>query len=620
MKQLFLFLLCFSSAFATELKTKATPKEVIVFTNGAQITSDVYATIPKGVIVLRITDVSQYINQNTIQISGLKDISILSIGYEIVSYPKKVLSEKIKTLQAEINAKSREIAYLQSNIKGLEEEESLLMLNKNLGSTQLAATLDKLLLHSKYYRERLPVIKMEIYDTNKKIENVNSDVRLMQQELQKVLGNENENKGEIILKLDNPNEAAIKLILKYNVSGAGWVPSYEIKAKNTSDALQFAYKAQVYQNTGEDWNDVKLILSTGNPNVNNDKPKIDTQYLKFINNYNASVSKSRQNFIYNPTVKVVSGVVSDKSGPIPGVNVIIKGTNIAVQTDFDGRYTIKIPNGKELVFSFIGMENTVLPVYSNTMNVVLKDSSVQLEEVVVTGYGRSSNKTADDENNTEEEEVITTGSGDEKEIVMNTITFKIKKNYTIPSLETPSIIEIDNFNIAAEFEYFSAPLLSENVFLTAKVKDWNKYDLLPGDASIYTEGSYAGTTFINPYQTESELIISMGIDNNLVIERKQINNLKDKSFLGGTRIVDRNYEIIIRNNKATNATLKIYDRIPISQNKEIKVEKETIDNAEYDEKTGILYWPITISPKQIIKKQLGYKIKYPKGKKINLER
>ena len=263
------------------------------------------------------------------------------------------------------------------------------------------------------------------------------------------------------------------------------------------------------------------------------------------------------------------------------------------------------------------MEEVTLPIYSNTMNIVLEDSSAQLQEVVVVGYGTKSKKRETDKEEEIPEEVVT-ATGDEKEVAINSVLFKIKKNYSIPSDEVPSVIEIDNFNIPAEFEYYSAPLLSENVFLTAKIKEWTKYDLLPGDASIYTEGSYAGTTYINPYQTDEELVISMGIDNNLVIERKQINNLKDKSLLGTTRIVDRNYEITLRNNKAIDADVKIYDRVPVSQNKEIKVEKANVDNADYKEDTGILFWKVNILSKGLIKKRLSYQIKYPKGKKINL--
>lgn len=617
MKKIILFFLCSITVFANDIKTKATPKEVTVYTNGAQITSDVNVIVPKGTSIVRITDVSQFINQNTIQLSGLKEVSILSIGFEVISYPKKVVSDKIKNVQTDITSKQREIAILQNYIKGLEEEESILSTNKNLSSSQQAVTLEKILSHSKHYRERVPVIKTEIYDTNKKIALIDADLRAMQQELQKIKGDSEEQKGEIIVKVDNPNEVVtLNLILKYNVSGAGWVPSYEIKAKNSKDALQFVYKAQVFQNTGENWDNIKLTLSTGNPSVNNDKPKVESHYLNFINPSYATNKETTKNYPYNPMVKVVSGVVTENGLPLPGANVVVKGTSSSTQTDFDGRYTIKVESGKELYYSFIGMEDTVLSIYSNTMNVNMKASSLQLNEVVVMGYARKNKIDSDDI--PQVEDVVTTGSGDEKEIVLNTVVFKIKKNYSIPSLDTPSMIEIDNFTIPAEFEYFAAPLLNENVFLTAKVKDWNKYDLLPGDASIYSEGSYAGTTFINPYQTEEELIISMGTDTNIVIERKQLNNLKDKSLFGTSRIVTRNYEITLRNNKPIDVLVKVYDRIPVSQNKEIKVDTQNVSSAQYDEKTGILFWTIPIMPKQAVKKQLGYEVKYPKTKKVNL--
>jgi len=252
------------------------------------------------------------------------------------------------------------------------------------------------------------------------------------------------------------------------------------------------------------------------------------------------------------------------------------------------------------------------------MNVKMVADQVTLNEVVVSGYGMSKSRKVETEAFPAIDDAVITGSGDEKEIVLNTVVFKIKKNYSIPSLDTPSMIEIDNFTIPAEFEYFASPILNDNVFLTAKVKDWNKYDLLPGDASIYSEGSYSGTTFINPYQTEEELVISMGIDSNIIVERKQLNNLKDKSLFGTSRIVNRNYEITLRNNKPIDVTVKVYDRIPVSQNKEIKVETQTVDGAQYDEKTGILFWNIPIVPKQSVKKQLGYEVKYPKNRKVNL--
>ena len=86
--------------------------------------------------------------------------------------------------------------------------------------------------------------------------------------------------------------------------------------------------------------------------------------------------------------KTVSGVVSDATGPVPGVNVVVKGTNRSVQTDFDGKFALKAKTGEVLVFSFIGMNNSSVTVgASNTVNVKLTSASQTLEEVVVVGYG-----------------------------------------------------------------------------------------------------------------------------------------------------------------------------------------------------------------------------------------
>lgn len=85
----------------------------------------------------------------------------------------------------------------------------------------------------------------------------------------------------------------------------------------------------------------------------------------------------------------IKGVVTDANNmPVPGVNVLVKGTNTSTQTDFDGNYTIKVSGGKVLVFSFIGyISQEVEVVKSATINIILKEDISQLEDVVVIGYG-----------------------------------------------------------------------------------------------------------------------------------------------------------------------------------------------------------------------------------------
>jgi TonB-linked SusC/RagA family outer membrane protein len=86
--------------------------------------------------------------------------------------------------------------------------------------------------------------------------------------------------------------------------------------------------------------------------------------------------------------RTVTGVVSDNAGmPIPGVSVLIKGTNSGAQTDFDGKYAIKATPSQTLIFSYIGMKTQEVKATSSTVNVKLLGTAVELEGVVVTALG-----------------------------------------------------------------------------------------------------------------------------------------------------------------------------------------------------------------------------------------
>ncbi|OAD43447.1 SusC/RagA family TonB-linked outer membrane protein [Polaribacter atrinae] len=86
--------------------------------------------------------------------------------------------------------------------------------------------------------------------------------------------------------------------------------------------------------------------------------------------------------------KTISGTVSDDSGSLPGVSVLIKGTSTGVETDFDGKYQITAQSGDVLVFSYLGYKSTQKKVgTSAVINVVLQEDSSVLEEVIVVAYG-----------------------------------------------------------------------------------------------------------------------------------------------------------------------------------------------------------------------------------------
>ena len=92
--------------------------------------------------------------------------------------------------------------------------------------------------------------------------------------------------------------------------------------------------------------------------------------------------------------QTVTGTVSDASGPLPGVNVLVKGTTTGTVTDFDGNFQINANNGDALVFSYIGYLRQEVIVSGSTVNVTLAEDAAQLSEIVIIGYGQTTVKDA----------------------------------------------------------------------------------------------------------------------------------------------------------------------------------------------------------------------------------
>ncbi len=670
-KLFFIFLLCPILLFSNDHTLPSKIKEVTVYLSGAQITRTANCTLAAGTSEIIFNSLSPKIDESSIQVSGLQTVSILAMSYDINYLAKVESNPEVAVIETRIKALQAKMMKLNNQIFGLEEEEKVITANRSVSSQNNALDLQQLKQVSTYYRKRITAIKNEIFE----IKNINAELNIEISSLNKQLAEINnipaKEQGELKIKFDAPVAVTLQLSFTYTVKDAGWVPTYDIKSKRINDDLQLKYKAHVYQQTGNNWNNVQVTLSTGNPNINVVKPDLDTKYLNFVNkNYrgNTYKNKKRSQYTYNPSVKKVVGRVVDASGlPLPGCNVIVSGTSNGTQTDFDGNFSLDILSGQELRFSYLGFKEEHLPIYSSIINIKLEEDTQALEEVVVMGYGTTGSssgvrvrgtKTIKEEplplyiidgvpvdgfvegdldaNEIQSIDIlkdvgtsiygsrgangvilITTKKSTLKDDVTNT-QFVIKMPYSINSDGDITAIEINTFRFDAEYEYFAAPIIDENVFLTARFKDWEQYNLLPGEANIYFEGGYAGKTNIDPYTVKKEMTLSLGIDPNITVSRKQNKDFKSKSFVGSNRILNRQYELEVKNNKAIAVNLKLMDCIPLSQNKEIKVSDIEVHNANYNKKNGLLSWNIRLESKETQKENFTFEVKYPKNKIISL--
>lgn len=127
----FLFVLFSVVGYSNERKTPSSIKNVIVYLSGAQITREATVTLQPGINEIVFTELSPLINENSIQVSGLKTASILSVTFSTNYMEKKEATGKVGSLESIYKKTEREIAIVRSTIKSLEEEQILLQSNKS---------------------------------------------------------------------------------------------------------------------------------------------------------------------------------------------------------------------------------------------------------------------------------------------------------------------------------------------------------------------------------------------------------------------------------------------------------------------------------------------------------
>ena len=196
------------------------------------------------------------------------------------------------------------------------------------------------------------------------------------------------------------------------------------------------------------------------------------------------------------------------------------------------------------------------------------------------------------------------------------VNFDISILYNIPSGGNAEMVDIQNHSLRSTFKYYTVPKFDKDAFLTAIITDWEKYNLLPGTANVYFEGTFVGTTDIAGGEAKDSLLISMGRDKKIISKRETIEEFKSRKNIGSNIRESFGYRITLRNTKNEPISIVMEDQVPISQDSRIEVELEDAIGADFNRETGKLTWKLTLQPLENKEVLLKYNVKYPKGKNI----
>ncbi len=302
-KSFILTCLLFASTWlrATDKETiKATLTEVTVYAQGAQMHHKANYSVNAGVTEIIIEGISAFIDPKSIQVKGTGDLVLLDTKFSFY-YPQPTnalnqgtslkIKRDIQLLEDSLRVMDFDIRDIQDEINVLNASKSIIASNgmvRSIGKVNDSINLLKQTIE--YYTLKMNELNKKIIVLEKKRQEKAFKKILMEARLTDLQNYQNNN-GEIennkspipriTITVSAKSAVTGKLNFSYVVSNAGWTPIYDLRSDASTGKIELTYKAEVFQSTGLDWDNIKLNISTNNPYVNKTKPTLNPWYIDY---------------------------------------------------------------------------------------------------------------------------------------------------------------------------------------------------------------------------------------------------------------------------------------------------------------------------------------------------
>lgn len=623
-------ILCIQLTAQTKKNIDSKIEKVTVFLEGAQTQRSAKVSLSAGKYELIFTNISPSIDKQSIQVKADGNITVLSVIHQQNFLKEQQKQEEIKEIEIQKETQIEKIALQRNIINVYKQEETMLVKNQQIGGANNGLKAVDLKEATDFQRTRLTEVYQKQMETDRAIKKMEIELAKMNKQLTELNQKAETSTSEIHVTVNAKETSNSNFTITYLVKQSGWFPTYDIRVKDISSPINLQYKANVFQSSGEDWKDVKLFLSTGNPNENGTKPSVSPWYLKYV-------------YAYQPATNTIQGstnlgnvtgrIVDEKGNPVPGASVTVKGARTGTSADANGFFTINVPPGNNtLQFSAVGMVTQEQTVSGGYVSVSMNQDNKALSEVVVMGYGTSRDGWSDEEESNKNQIRIRGTSSLKKkdfnraENMMTTISYQptttvyeIKEPFTILNDGKTYMADIDGYEVKAQYEYYAAPKIESDAFLTAKIVDWQELNLLPGEANLFFEGTFLGKSLLDVVNAGDTLNLSLGKDKGVAVKRTLLKDYSSKRFIGSNKTDTRQYEIVVRNNKQQAISIIVEDQFPISTQKEIEVQDRKYEGAKLDDDSQKITWQMSVEPKKENKVGFRYEVKYPKDKTLQLD-
>ncbi len=331
--------------------TSAKVKSATVYFNAAEISQSTNVLLPSGTSEIVVKNVANYLNESSVQIGAPSSLTVLSAqftndymseyDFDENSPAIKKVKDSIVLVQKELNRVINSRNSESKTIELLDKNQQVFGQNSGLSVIELTKMVD-------YYKSKRTEISNTINTLEEKEKKLNELITKLNNKLEIDTSKEEKtSSGKLVLQVMNTTAGNVPLDISYVTNNASWSPFYDLRADNVTAPINMMYKAQVIQNTGIDWKKVKLTLSSGNPNQNNQAPILSSWFLQYNQPYPAAAMNDYKSNELQEVVVVAQGQKKSKSSISSSISnyTTINENQLNVSFDIDIPYDI-LSNGK----------------------------------------------------------------------------------------------------------------------------------------------------------------------------------------------------------------------------------------------------------------------------------
>lgn len=559
---------------------KSEIKKIKLFLTAGEMFHEQSIKLTKGRNKIIFSGISTFADPQSIQFSATGNYHLVSVSTEMDFLAAEQFNPRIIVLKDSLELLKDLKRANEDQISAYATELDVLNVNKNLKGSNQSITVAQIKEASEFFRIRTLEINQKLTKLNKDENRLKAEITKIRGQLVELNYHENQRSNQVIIILDVDTPSTINSTLKYLVSDCGWAAMYDLSATDLNQKVNLRYKAQIYNNTGNNWNDVDLVLSTGDPRLSASHPELNPWYLEYV--------QHAAQYSYISKTPITKGDYLEKSGEEQDFREnALQNIDIANQRVYDNYYIDDAEGRNAQKYGYVQDKF---------------DSKLRSDQ-----FFSVEDKKERNGGNTEIRQI---------EISELSTEFVIANKINCPSDAKPYIVEVKEMNLDATFSHVSVPKLDNGSFLLANIVGWQELELIPGPTNVYFGGEYVGLSEIETHNVDDTLSLSFGRDNKVVVMRKLKKEMSEKRVIGNSKKDSYVYEIAVRNNRTVPVKINLYDQVPISKNSDIVVSVDNISKAKKDDTTGETTWEITLQPGEVQTVELAYSIKYPKEAKI----